>query len=246
MRFFIVCFLASVGIHSLAVAQQIEYHGAVMEYEVGKRVAAAEIINLNSEEKTLTNTMGVFSIKGQQGDTLKISKLNYKDAITVLGGNEDVVVRLHPSLQLKEVNVYGRSKKDQLEDVMDDFRKKGNYYNGKPPALAYVFTPISALYGLLGKTPKNARRFQSYMDFELEQSLVDRKFTTHLVEECTGLTGEDLINFMSIYRPSFQQAEKWKEYDARTYIMRAFDIFESDGRPMAPKLPRIEIPKQEK
>ncbi len=246
MRFLIIYYLFYLGINSKAMAQQVEYKGAVMDYEEGKRIAEAEITNLSSGDKILTNTMGVFSIKGREGDTLRIYKSDYKEAITVLRGVEDVIIRLHPAFLLKEVNVYGQSKKDQLEDVMDDFRKKGNYYNGKPPALAYVFTPISALYGLIGKTPKNARRFQKYMNFELEQSTVDRKFTTRIVEEYTGLSGKDLANFMSIYRPSFQQAEKWNEYDARAYIKRSFDLFEANGRPAAPRLPKVEIPPQEK
>lgn len=246
MRFLIMYFLLSMGAHSIAMAQQIEYQGAVMDYEDGKRIVGAEIINLSSGDRILTNTMGIFSIKGQDGDTIRVSKSDYKESITVLQGVKDVIVRLHPAFLLKEVNVYGQSKKDQLEDVMDDFRKKGNYYNGKPPVLAYIFTPISALHGLFGKTPKNARRFQKYMNFEVEQNAVDRKFTIHLVEEYTGLTGEDLTNFMSIYRPSFQQVEKWNDYDARAYIKKSFDNFEANGRPAAQKLPKIEIPKQEK
>src|SRR5690606_7634045 len=117
-----------------------------------------------------------------------------------------------------EVNVYGQSKKEQLNDVMNDFRKKGNYFNGKPPILAYAASPISALYGLFGKTPKNARRFQNYMNAELEQSLIDRKFTKLTVQTSTGLSGEDLTNFMDIYRPSFHQAEHWNEYDVQAYV----------------------------
>src|SRR5690606_24338361 len=125
---------------------------------------------------------------------------------TILQGASDVIIRLKGSYQLNEVNVYGQSKKDQLGDVMDDFRRKGNYYNGKPPPLAYVLSPISALYGLFGKTPKNARRFQSYVNVELEQSVVDRKFNINLVQASTDLSGEDLVNFMDLYRPSFHQA----------------------------------------
>lgn len=217
-----------------------------MDYDDGKRIAGVEILNLGSKEKILTNTMGIFSIKGNEGDTLIITKSGYNEIKTILNGSADIIIRLKPSFQLQEVNVYGQSKKDQLDDVMNDFRKKGNYYNGKPPALAYIFNPISSLYGLFGKTPKNARRFQSYMNFELEQSLIDRKFTINLVEAGTSLSGEDLINFMDIYRPSFHQAESWNEYDARAYIKKSFDDFEAKGRPAAPTLPKIEIPKQEK
>lgn len=217
-----------------------------MDYEDGKRIAGAEVLNLSSKEIIRTDAMGVFSIKGKEGDTLRIKSPDYNDMETALHGVSDVIVRLKPSFLLREVNVYGESKKDQLDDVMNDFRKKGNYFNGKPPPLAYVFSPISALYGLLGKTPKNARRFQKYMNFELEQSLVDRKFTINLVQATTGLSGEDLINFMDIYRPSFHQAEHWNEYDVRSYIKKSFDNFEANGRPAAPKLPKVEIPKQER
>lgn len=246
MRFLIMCFLFSLGFHSLALAQQIEFQGAVMDYQDGKRIAGAQIINLNTNETILSNAMGVFSIQGKEGDTLRVSKADYTELETILQGVSDVIIRLKGSYQLNEVNVYGQSKKDQLGDVMDDFRRKGNYYNGKPPPLAYVLSPISALYGLFGKTPKNARRFQSYVNVELEQSVVDRKFNINLVQASTDLSGEDLVNFMDLYRPSFHQAEKWNEYDARSYIKRSFDNFEARGRPSAPKLPKIEIPKQEK
>lgn len=246
MRYFISSFLFLLGFHSIAFAQQIDYRGAVMDYEDGKRIAGAEVTNLNSKESIHTDAMGVFSIKGKEGDTLRIKSADYNDLETVLHGVSDVIIRLKSSFLLREVNVYGESKKDQLDDVMNDFRKKGNYYNGKPPPLAYIFTPISALYGLLGKTPKNARRFQKYMNFELEQSVVDRKFTVNLVQATTGLSGEDLLNFMDIYRPSFRQAEHWNEYDVRSYIKRSFDSFEANGRPAAPKLPKVEIPNQEK
>lgn len=246
MRFLLMCFLLSLGFHSIAMAQQIEYRGAVMSYEDGKRIAEAEITNLNTKQKILSNAMGVFSIAGKEGDTLRVTKADYSEMETILRGVSDVIIRLKPSFQLNEVNVYGQSKKDQLDDVMDDFRRKGNYYNGKPPPLAYVLSPISALHGLFGKTPKNARRFQSYMNVELEQSVVDRKFNIAIVQNSTGLSGDDLINFMDLYRPSFRQAENWNEYDVHAYIKRSLDNFEASGRPSASKLPKIEIPKQEK
>lgn len=190
--------------------------------------------------------MGVFSISAQEGDSLRITKSDYNEVITTIHGTVDIIIRLRPSFQLREVNVYGQSKKEQLDDVMNDFRKKGNYFTGKPPALAYLASPISALYGLFGKTPKNARRFQSYMNIELEQSVIDRKFTIGVVQDATELSGEDLTNFMDIYRPSFHEVEHWNDYDAQSYIKKCFEKFEADGRPAAQKLPKVIIPKQEK
>lgn len=238
--------LFSIGIPSISIGQQVVYEGAVLDDQDSKRIAAAEIINLKSKESIYSNTMGTFKIKGNLGDTLLISKQDYTESKVVLQKETIILIKLKHSLLLQDVNVYSQSKKDQLDEIMDGYRKKGNYYNGKPPPLAYVLSPISALYGLLGKTPKDARRFQNYMNTEIEQSTIDRKFTIHLVEDCTGLTGEDLKNFMSIHRPSFNEAENWNEYSARTYIKKAFEAFEANGRPAAQKLPKIPIPKQER
>lgn len=240
-------FIFLVGFSLSILAQQTSYNGAILDFDDSKRITGAVIKNLRTNESVHSNTMGLFSIHAIAGDTVQISKSDYITSKTVVKANEDLIVRMHSSFQLKEVNVYGQSKKDQLEDVMEDFRKKGDYYNGKkPPPLAYVLSPVSALYSLFGKTPKNARKFQSYMNAEIEESLIDRKFTIQLVQSITNLNDKDLKNFMSLYRPSYREVENWNDYDAQVYIKSAFERFEESGRPPAPTLPRIPIPKQEK
>lgn len=228
------------------LAQDIEFQGVVLDSEDGKRIGGAEVLNLRTHQRISTNSMGVFVISGRVSDSVKVWKSNYTEGVSVIQPSADIIVRLKPAIMLREVNVYGETKEKQLQDVMQDFRKQGVFYNGKPPALSYIFTPITALHELLGKAPKNARRFQRYMNIELEQTLVDQKFNMRLIQSVTGLTGEDLINFMSLYRPSFRTAEHWNDYDVRTYIKSSFDQFEASGRPAAPKLPKLEIPPQEK
>ena len=246
VRIFIATFLFISGISSFALAQQLVIKGAVLDYDSGQRIGNAEIVNGNLNVYSASNTMGLFTIRAKEGDTLKINKADYNESMIVVRGTSDLIIRIKPSLQLEEVNVFGQSKKDQLDNVMDDFRKKGNYYNGKPPILAYALSPISALYGLLGKTPKNARRFQNYMNKELEESVVDRKFPSYLVETVTSLSGEDLSNFLALYRPSYSLSQNWNDYDTRAYIKKSFEKFEYDGRPKRLTLPKIPIPKQEK
>lgn len=246
MRISLVTLFFSLGMASFASAQQFDVKGAVLDYGNGQRISNVEIFNSNTKEYTASNSMGLFTIRVKEGDTLKTKKEDYNEVVRIVHGTSDIIIRIKPFLQLEEVNVFGQSKKDQLDDVMEDFRKKGNYFNGKPPLLAYALSPISALYGLLGKTPKNARRFQNYMNIELEESVIDRKFPAYLVETVTGLSGEDLNNFLALYRPSYEQAKNWNDYDTRAYIKKTFEKFESEGRPAAPTLPKIAIPKQEK
>ena len=78
------------------------------------------------------------------------------------------------------------------------------------------------------------------MQKELAETDVDRKFSRTRIEELTGLEGDDLTNFMIWYRPSFEKAQYWGEYDITAYIVQSFKKFDRDGRPAAPKLPKLE------
>jgi len=51
---------------------------------------------------------------------------------------------------------------------------------------------------------------------------------------------------MDIYRPTFHMVEYWGEYDLINYIKSSFEQFEANGRPKSDRLPKIEIPNQEK
>src|SRR5690606_22166951 len=95
-------------------------------------------------------------------------------------------------------------------------------------------------------TGKRARRFREYINYEQDELIVDRKFSKGLVADLTGLKDPDLTNFVLTYRPSYETVKYWNEYDARTYIKRAFVQFEERGRPPASTLPKLVIPELSK
>ena len=119
------------------------------------------------------------------------------------------------------------------------YRRKGSYYAGKPPLLSYIFTPLTALYELVGKTPGQARRFNRYYSREIQESEIDRRFNPHTVNILTGYEGADLRNFVETYRPNFVQIVSWADYDLVNYIKRSSLTFESAGRPAAKALPKL-------
>lgn len=217
--------------------------GVVLNSSNDTRIGDVEIRNLQSADRFVSNTLGLFNAVGVLGDTLRIFKEGYNELNIVLESTDDLIVRLSPiSTQLRTVNIYGQTKEQQMQDVLEQYRKQGSYYNGKPPVLAYIFNPISALSETFGKAGKRSRRFQSYMSYEQDQLIVDRKFNESLITSLTKLKGKDLENFIVIYRPSHDRAKNWNEYDATNYIMKAFEQFESNGRPDAPKLPEFTAP----
>ncbi len=216
--------------------------GIVVEAGTSKRLGSVTIANKRTGESTASGSLGTFEIGVSVGDTLTANSMGYQPASTVVTTLSDILIDMRPgTIMLEQVDVNRMSKEAELRDAMRGYRKQGVYFDGKPPALAYVFNPITSLYELLGRTPRNARRFGNYMERELAETDVDRKFSKSKIRELTGMDGDDLTNFMIWYRPSFEESQYWGEYDITAYIVQSFKQFDRDGRPEAPKLPKLEV-----
>jgi len=219
--------------------------GIVVESGSSKRLSGVTVTNKTTQRTAISNNLGTFEIYVTVGDSLTASSVGYESVSTEIKTLSDILLDMKVgTIQLETVTVDRMSKEAELRDAMQGYRKQGVYYNGKPPALAYIFNPVTSLYELFGRSPRNARRFENYMGRELEATEVDRKFSKALVQQLTGLEGEDLNNFMVWYRPSFEKVQHWQEYDATAYIMQSFKAFERDGRPAPPKLPKLEVQPQ--
>ena len=123
---------------------------------------------------------------------------------------------------LRQVDISGQTKKQELQELKRDYKNKGSFYQGKPPFLAFLFKPLTAIYELVGKTPKNARRFGRYYETELQQSLIDGFFNEFLIQNNTDLKGADLEKFMLEYRPAYEKAKNWTQYDAVKHIRDSY------------------------
>ena len=215
--------------------------GIVVEAGKSTRLGSATVSNLNTGQSVVSNSLGNFEIEATVGDSLEVMLMGYEPVHTEVKTLSDILIDLRPSsILLEEVDVNRTSKEAELRDVMRGYRKQGIYFDGKPPALAYIFNPITSLYELFGRTPRNARRFRNYMERELAETDVDRKFSRTKIQELTGLADDDLANFMFWYRPSYEKSKYWGEYDLTAYIVQSFKQFDRDGRPAAPKLPKLE------
>lgn len=239
---FLTLFLFSFG--SVVQAQET-LEGVVLEKGTPKRVAEATITNRRTLEKAISNSEGGFVIPAKLGDTLIVTKYAYSSEYYRIADPKNIVVSLNPTIELETVTVTGKTRKEELQDILEDYDKQTPYGARKPKALAYVFNPLSALYGTFSRSAKNARRFNNYAQNEIKETEVDKKFNKYNVGEITGLQGDDLMNFMSLYRPSYEQCQYWNEYDIRDYLKASLAKFERDGKPKADTLPKIPIPEQQ-
>jgi hypothetical protein len=219
------------GVVTTAQGQENVVRGLVMEKSGASRIANVSVANKKTGVRVLSNELGLFQIAAAAGDTLLLSKSGYTDIMKPLLSMTDLVLQMQRVIELEEVRVTGQSKKEELDEYRDQFRKNGSFYGGKPPLLAYVFQPVTALYELIGKTPNQARRFNLFYIKELEQTEVDRRFSSSAVSKITGLTDTDLKNFMVTFRPDYESLSRMDEYGLINYIKRSLESFDKSGRP---------------
>lgn len=218
--------------------------GLILEKGTGNRLADVNVINLKTNRKVTSNNFGVFYIDAMIGDSLSITKVGYGSLKTVLYTLNDVVLEMQPGMQIETVVVARQTRQQEMKDILRDYEKKGIYNGGKNKVGTYLNSPATALYNLFGREAKNMKRFEKYMNREVNEIAVDRIFTKSAVSEHTGLEGEALTNFMEIYRPSYEQSKNWGQYDLLNYIVSSFKTWDGQGRPAPVKLPKLEIPPQ--
>lgn len=204
---------------SSAFAQQeFVLKGVIFQKQSNFRVANALVFNLKNKLTVGSDNLGAFSIKATLGDTLRIFKKDYSENYYVIENQKDAVIQLSQVIQLNEVRIVGQSKKQELDETMRQYRGQGSFYNGKPPVLAALASPITGLYELFGKTPGQARRFQAFSKVETEQINIDKRFNKSVVKQNTDLTDAQVDIFMDTFRPSYDQLSRWNEYDLINYI----------------------------
>lgn len=192
--------------------------GVIFQKQSDFRIANALVFNPKNKITVGTDYTGTFSIKATLGDTLKIFKKDYADNYYVVESQKDAVIQLSQVIQLNEVRIVGQSRKQELDEAMRQYRGQGSFYNGKPPVLAAIASPLTGLYELFGKTPGQARRFQAFSKTETEQINIDKRFNAAIVKQNTDLTDAQIEVFMDIYRPSYDQILHWNDYDLINYI----------------------------
>ncbi|MEO8794930.1 MAG: hypothetical protein ABI390_05650 [Daejeonella sp.] len=229
-------------------AQQLNLKGVLMDKESYLRIADAGIFTPSDKLLGKSNSLGEFSILASKGDSIIIRKNGYTDYYFNIESSADLIIRLQPIIRLSEVIVTSQTKKQELDEIKKQYRKKGSYYSGKPPLLSFIFSPLTAIYELIGKTPRQARRFNNFYNYELQQTEIDRRFNKFSVQKYSGFEGKDLHNFMDNYRPEFSQIYSWDEYQLISYIKNSAAKFVAQGKPesklalpVLPKAPDLRV-----
>jgi len=217
----------------LCKAQQLQsIKGIVYKKGMLEKISQASITNLKTNAVTTSNLYGEFYAEVNLGDTLLIEKPGFTPFKQTISNYNTLFISLLPSIALNEVTIKGQTKKQELNGIINDYRSKGIYFDGKPPLSAYSpigGSPLTVLHELFGSDAKNERRFMKFAKSENEATEVDREYTPQLVAKTTGLQGDSLRIFMQSYRPPHDQIAKWADYETIIYIKKSYADFKKNG-----------------
>ncbi len=217
-----------------AIAQRAAVKGTVLKSNSAERLAQVLITNQATKTARMSNGLGAFNIDAAPGDTLVFSKTGFELYRMVTPLSQEFTVYLWPvdGVQLNEVRVYGKSKKQEMNDVLNTYRSKGLYFDGKPPITTFLpfgGSPLTGLYELFGTDAKNLKRFVRFQKRELEASEVDKRYNKSFVMRITGIkTEEEAQKFMDYYRPSYEDIIKWNDYDLVLKTKRQFEYYQKN------------------
>jgi len=242
----LLCIFFFLAIAAQGQEQDNMVSGLVLEKGSSTRISDANVMNLRTKQTVRTNSYGVFTVEVNVGDTLSITKVGYGPIKTRINTLEDILIDITAGTQIETVVITRSTRESEMRQMQEDYESKGVYNGGKNTFGTYIASPATALYNLFGKEAKNAKRFEQYMSQELDETKVDRIFNRTIVSSLTKLEGEELQSFMDIYRPSYSTAQRWGQYDLMNYINSSFKTWNAQGRPKSQRLPKLEIPTQEK
>ena len=173
----------------------------------------------------MSDELGGFNIPASKGDTLLFKKTGYTEQKQVVTGPNDIVVYMQPIIVLQQVNIQGQSTKQELNSVMNDYRSKGLYFDGHPPLMAFIASPITAFYELFSADAVNERHFAKFSKNELEAIEVSKRYTPQLVKQITHLSDDDVVKFMQQYTPSYEDMRGWNDYELISHIKHYLEYY---------------------
>ncbi|MGF7074201.1 carboxypeptidase-like regulatory domain-containing protein [Mucilaginibacter sp. 3215] len=174
------------------VNAQTTVKGTVVESGKNNKMSDVFVRDNQNRQMTLTDSKGNFSIRTETGHTLIFSSPGYvSDTLYVTDFTNKKIEMVAQTIALRQVNISAK------RETFDAHKEYPEVYTR---AKVYPLSPTS----WFSKEAKDARRLKKYFKHEEEERHVDEVFTMTYVQSIIPLRGQDLENFMTIYRPSYE------------------------------------------
>jgi hypothetical protein len=206
-------------------------HGLLIQSQAGGRIPQVAIRDIRSRAVAMSDELGGISIKVTVGDTLQFAKTGFAVTKIVVVSQADLLVTMQAEIALKEVSIKEKSVARDQQELVNNYREKGLYFDGSPPLLLFnpiSGSPLTGLHELLGKDAANERRYLHFARNEQQEAYIDKRFTSSLVKSITNLQDTELPAFMDNCRPRYDDLTTWSDYQLQLYIRAAFAKWQAD------------------
>jgi hypothetical protein len=202
--------------------------GSVFENGTSTRLPDVFIRDNNNRQFTLTDKNGRFEIKAEQGHTLIFDCPGYiSDTLFVVDMTTKKIMLEPKTIALREVNITS-----SRHGVAFDPRKE--YPEVYERSKVYILSPSS----WFSKEGRDARRLKKYFKREAEERQVDAVFTRTYVGSIVPLKGQELDDFMTMYRPSYAFLRSNNSESVVAYINDSYKKYKKLS-PEKRSLPRL-------
>lgn len=199
-------------ITSFAQAQST-FKGTVLEDGTNTRLTDVFIRDMNSRQVSITDKNGNFSINTAAGHTLIFNSPGYtSDTLYLVDLAPKKIMLTTQRISLSQVNITAKRA---------DFNPREEYPEVYEKSKVYVFSPSTWFSG----EGKKARRLKHYFQYEAEQRNIDAAFSPGYVSSIVPLKGNDLENFMTMFRPSYAFLRSNNRESMAAYINDSYKKF---------------------
>ena len=201
--------------------------GTVFDYsKKTTSLPGVSVRNLNSKKTTITSREGKYTIPATVGDLIEFSAVGYHTDTLYLTNLLNRTIYLPvKSNSLADVDVRGVRMNSQITDAKDPLAEKYTLLNtGGNLQRKRMTDKVGGLNLNLGygKYKRQQRKEAELEEKDMYLEEIDANFSEKAVTELTKLQGEELKNFMVIYRPSIESVKAERPYRYDYYISRAF------------------------
>jgi len=186
-------YLLTAMLFSLAffVNAQTTLKGTVYENGSNTRLDNVFIHDKNNKQYSITDKQGNFEVKTEAGHLLIFDSPGYvSDTLYVVDLTPKRINMVVKTIALREVNI------NSTRQMFDPHKEYPEIYT---KSKVYIMSPSS----WFSKEGKDARRLKKYFVVEEQERHVDAVFTRAYVGSIVPLKGQDLENFMTLYRPTY-------------------------------------------
>jgi len=185
--------------------------GVVYEAKTSHKLSDVFVRDISSKEISLSDNSGNFNIRTLVNHTLIFSSPGYvSDTLYVVDMQPKRIDLAIKGISLREVNITSTRNFNPREEYPQVYEKS-----------KFALSPSR----IFGKESKDARRLKHYFDREADERQVDSIFNPVYVSSVVPLKGQDLEDFMTMYRPSLAFLKKTPHPSLTLYINDSYKKF---------------------